>query len=213
MTGTGDAPLGATVPGVPAEIVEEVARLGVGPTAPPSRPVVLVGLMASGKTSLGRRVAAALGIPFVDADREIEERAGCTVAEIFATSGEGAFRATEEAVVAALVTAPDIRVIATGGGAVLSAVTRRLLHEHAQVVWLRASPAILAARARPDGSRPLLVDDPRGTLERLARERAPWYEEVADHVIDVDGGDRRVLLGQVLAALERGTAGPGGEQP
>jgi shikimate kinase len=188
-------------PGVPVEIAAEVATVGIGPVPAPDRPLVFVGLMASGKSSLGKRVAAALRLPFVDADREIERRQGMTVAEIFAADGEPAFRVLEEQVIADLVTEPEIRVIATGGGAVLSASTRHRLHDVATVVWLRAAPGILASRVKPDGSRPLLADDPRGTLERLAAERAPLYGEVAHHVIDVDGGDRRVLLRQVLAAV------------
>ena len=190
-----------TPPGVPDEIAAEVATVEVGPVRSPERPLVFVGLMASGKSSLGKRVAAKLGVPFVDADREIERRDGRTVPEIFAGDGEPAFRVMEEAVIAELVADPTVRVIATGGGAVLSGPTRRRLREHATVIWLRAAPGILAARVKPDGSRPLLADDPRGTLARLAEERAPLYREVADHVIDVDGGDRKVLLRQVLAAV------------
>jgi shikimate kinase len=191
----------ADVPGVPAEIVAEVAAADVRPTGVPRRPVAFVGLMASGKTSLGRRVAAALGVPFVDCDHEIEAREGRTVAEIFAAEGEAAFRAIEERVIADLVAGPGIRVVATGGGAVLSPATRARLRRSTTVVWLRASPALLASRVHPDGSRPLLVDDPRATLERLAHERGPLYGEVAHHVIDVDGGDRRVLLREVLALV------------
>jgi shikimate kinase len=200
--GTGAGASGpAAPPGVPDEIAAEVAAIGVGPTAPPDRPLVFVGLMASGKTSLGKRVAAALGVPFVDCDREIERRDGRTVPEIFAADGEAAFRLMEERTIGDLLAEPGVRVVATGGGAVLSASTRRRLRSSATVVWLRAAPAVLASRARPDGSRPLLKDDARGTLERLSLERAPLYGEVAHHVIDVDGGDRRVLLRAVLAAV------------
>jgi shikimate kinase len=189
-------------PGVPEEIAAEVAAvpLDAEPTMP-ARPVAFVGLMCSGKSSLGKRVAAALGVPFVDADKEIEAREGRTVADIFAADGEAAFRVLEQQVLADLLAEPGVRVVATGGGAVLSPATRAVLHERAIVFWLRASPGILASRARPDGSRPLLADDPRGTLERLSVERGPLYAEVAHHVLDVDGGDRRVLLRQVLAAL------------
>jgi shikimate kinase len=188
-------------PGVPTEIAAEVATVEVGAVVAPTRPVAFVGLMASGKTSLGKRVAAKLGVPFVDADKEIETRQGRTVAEIFAADGEAAFRALEEEVIADLVADPQVRVIATGGGSVLSPTNRQRLHDGATVVWLRAAPGILAARVKPDGSRPLLATDARGTLERLAVERGPLYAEVAHHVIDVDGGDRRLLLRQVLAAV------------
>jgi shikimate kinase len=198
-------------PGVPTEIAAEVAAAGIDArsTARPPRPVVFVGLMASGKTSLGKRTAAALGVPFVDCDAEIERQEGRTVAEIFAADGQAAFRALEERMIAELVAAPGPRVVATGGGAVLSGATRERLRASAVVVWLRAAPALLASRARPDGSRPLLADDPRGTMERLARERGPLYAEVAHHVIDVDSGDRPVLLRQVLALV----CPPAGERP
>jgi shikimate kinase len=92
-------------------------------------------------------------------------------------------------------------VVATGGGSVLDPGSRALLRRRATVLWLRASPALLASRCRPDGSRPLLDEDPRATLERLAVERSPLYLEVADHVIDVDSGDRRVILDAVLRAV------------
>jgi shikimate kinase len=197
----GDEAGGTAPPGVPEDIAAEVAEVPLGEVTVPDRPVVFVGLMAAGKSSMGKRVAAALGVPFVDADREIEARTGRTVPEIFAADGETAFRVIEEQVIAELVADPEVRVIATGGGAVLSPATRRRLHDSATVVWLRAAPGILASRVKPDGSRPLLVDDPRGTLERLTVERGPLYAEVAHHVIDVDGGDRRVLLRQVLAAV------------
>jgi shikimate kinase len=195
----------APPPGVPADIAAEVAAvpLDAEPTLP-TRPVAFVGLMCSGKSSLGKRVAAALGVPFVDADREIEATEGRTVADIFAADGESAFRAVEERTLSRLLDEPGVRVVATGGGAVLSPATRAVLHDRAVVFWLRGSPAILASRARPDGSRPLLADDPRGTLERLSAERGPLYAEVAHHVLDVDGGDRRVLLRQVLARLAEG---------
>jgi shikimate kinase len=164
-------------------------------------PVALVGLMASGKSSVGKRLAARVGAPFVDSDREIEQRAGCTVAELFATEGEAGFRAREAAVLAELLAESEPQVVATGGGSVLDAGTRAVLRRRATVVWLRASPALLASRCRADGTRPLLADDPRATLERLAVERSPLYEEVADHVIDVDSGDRRLILDAVLAAV------------
>jgi shikimate kinase len=188
---------------VPAEIAAEVAAAGIDARAAagPGRPVVFVGLMASGKTSLGKRTAAALGVPFVDCDAEIERRQGRTVAEIFAADGEAAFRVVEERTIAELVAEAGVRVIATGGGAVLSPSTRRRLRDAAVVVWLRAAPGLLASRVRPDGSRPLLAEDPRGTMERLSGERARLYAEVAHHVIDVDSGDRPVLLRQVLAAV------------
>jgi shikimate kinase len=166
-----------------------------------ARPVVLVGLMGSGKSSIGRKVASALGVAFVDSDAEIERRAGRTIAEIFAADGEPTFRATEAAVVAELVGTEPPGVVATGGGAVLDAATRSLLHDRSTVIWLRASPAVLAHRIAPDGTRPLLADDPREALTRLAAERDPLYRGVADHVVDVDHVARKVVAERVLDAL------------
>jgi shikimate kinase len=165
------------------------------------RPVVLVGMMGSGKSTVGKRLANALGVPFADSDAEIEARAGCTIAEIFAADGEAAFRATEAATVAELVVADRPAVIATGGGAVLDATTRSLLQERATVVWLRASPGMLAHRIAGDGTRPLLADDPDAALRRLVTERDPLYRATADHVVDVDHVARKDVVDRVLDAL------------
>jgi shikimate kinase len=165
------------------------------------RPVVLVGLMGSGKSTIGKKVASTLGVAFVDADAEIERRAGRSIAEIFATEGEPTFRSLEAALIAELVDADTPGVVATGGGAVLDPVTRAVLAERATVIWLRASPAVLVHRIAPDGSRPLLGDDPREALVRLVADREPLYREVADHIVDVDHVARKVVAQHVLAAL------------
>ena len=165
------------------------------------RPIVLVGLMGSGKSTIGKKVAHALDVPFTDTDAEIERRRGCSIASLFETEGEPAFRAAEAAVVAEVVHGDRPGVIATGGGAVLDPATRALLREHATVVWLRASPAMLVHRIAPDGTRPLLADDPRDALERLAAEREPLYLEVADHVVDVDHVARKLVVADLLAKL------------
>jgi shikimate kinase len=172
------------------------------------RPLVLVGMMGSGKSTVGKRLASVLDVAFVDCDAEVERRAGRTVAEIFAADGEPAFRRTEAAVVAELVAAGHPTVIATGGGAVLDAGTRALLGDRASVVWLRASPGMLAHRIAADGTRPLLADDPDQALRRLVAERDPLYLEVADHIVDVDHVARKVVVERVLDALtaDRGAA-------
>jgi shikimate kinase len=172
-----------------------------GPVVPDVRPVVLVGMMASGKTNVGKRVAARLGWPFADSDAEIVARTGRSVAEVFATDGEAAFRALEADVLADLVARRPASVVATGGGAVLRPDTRRLLHEQAIVIWLYATPGPLAHRIKDDGSRPLLTDDVRGTLDRLCAERDPLYREVAHHVVAVDHVKRKILTEQVLSLL------------
>ncbi|WCO65171.1 shikimate kinase [Iamia majanohamensis] len=150
-------------------------------------PVVLVGLMGSGKSTVGRRLASRLDRPFVDADDELVRRTGRTVREWFAEEGEPGFRVAEAELVADLLAAPGPAVIAAGGGAVVTPSTRALLTERALVVWLRAGVPFLVSRARRKAHRPLLDDDPATVLARLEAERTPLYEEVADVVVDVEG--------------------------
>lgn len=147
---------------------------------------VLVGLSGTGKTSVGRRVAALLSRPFVDADEEIEERTGRTVRGIFAADGEAAFRDLEANVMADLLAASVPSVIAAGGGAVVTETTRKLLQQpHVFVVWLTAAPEFLASRTSKKTHRPLLDGDPVAALRRLADDRTAWYAEVADVSYDV----------------------------
>lgn len=152
--------------------------------------LVLVGLMATGKSTVGRLVAAALDRPLLDSDAQVEAEAGRTVREIWRTDGEAAFRRMEEeALVHALASTEPI-VVAAAGGVVLSDANRtRLRSDDVEVVWLRARPETLLARvvAANDEHRPLLDVDPAGMLERMASERAPLYEDVADRIVDVDG--------------------------
>ncbi|HEV8297050.1 MAG TPA: shikimate kinase [Acidimicrobiales bacterium] len=148
--------------------------------------IALVGMMGSGKSSVARRAARRLGLRHVDVDVEIERSAGCSIAALFASEGEGAFRDRETAALRAALDADEPVVIATGGGAVLRAENRALLRERATVVWLRAEPATLLGRVGDGASRPLLADDPLGNLTRIARERAPLYGAAAHHAVDVD---------------------------
>jgi shikimate kinase len=140
--------------------------------------------MGSGKSTIGRRLAALLERPFVDADEALEERAGRSIAEVFAADGEDAFRDLEADVLADLLARDDGPVIATGGGVVLRPRNRAALRDTpgVTVVWLNGSPAFLASRAKPKPHRPLLAGDadPREVLQRLYDERAPLYREVAD---------------------------------
>jgi shikimate kinase len=148
--------------------------------------VVFVGLMATGKTTIGRRVGKRLGRTFVDADAELEARTGLTVRELFEKEGEAGFRRLESDLLGELLAAPEPHVIATGGGVVVRPENRELLKRSgAFVVWLDADPAFLASRAEGKTTRPLLDGDPVGTLTRLSSERAPWYAEVADERIDI----------------------------
>lgn len=171
-------------------------------TERPDRPVVLVGMMGSGKTTIGKRVARRLSRPFADTDALIEARQELSVADLFATRGEAAFRELEAEALRELVLGPDLLVVATGGGAVIRPDNRALLRDHAVVVWLRASPGVLAHRIRHDGSRPLIAADPRAALKRLVAEREPWYLDVADHIVDVDHVDRRDVIEAVVAAAQ-----------
>lgn len=152
--------------------------------------LVLVGLMGSGKTTVGRRLSRKLERPFVDADEEIEAVTGRSVADWFATSGEAAFRTAESEVLADLLDRREPLVIATGGGVVAAAENRaRLMADGVTVVWLQATPGLLAHRVSqkpPRPHRPLLAEDPLEVLTRLATERDPWYAEVADLVVDID---------------------------
>lgn len=153
----------------------------------PAPNLVLVGPMGAGKSSLGRRLAAQLGLEFVDADRLLEQEAGASIALIFEHEGEAGFRAREERLLVDLLDASG-RVIATGGGAVLSASTRARLRERSFVVHIQVGVEQQLARLERDRVRPLLaVGDRRQTLLALAAVREPLYAEVADHVFASDG--------------------------
>lgn len=149
--------------------------------------VALVGLMGAGKTTVGRRAARLLDRPFVDLDEAFIPRFGRTVADVFAGDGEAAFRRMEAELLTEVLAVATPIVVGCGGGIVtVEGNRRRLRQPDVHVVWLRAEPAFLASRlkARPD--RPLLDgDDRRAVLERLHDERAPWYAEVADDVVEV----------------------------
>lgn len=169
---------------------------------PPERTIALVGLMGVGKTTVGRRLAKALELPFADADAEIEAAAGRTVSEIFAERGEAEFRAGERRVIARLLEG-EPKVIATGGGAFVNAETRALLRQRAVSVWLKAELDVLVKRTGRRSTRPLLKDgDPREVLERLMRERYPIYAE-ADLVVETSDGPHEAAVTAILEALQR----------
>ncbi|MFM9978010.1 MAG: shikimate kinase [Sphingomonadaceae bacterium] len=146
------------------------------------RPIVLIGLMGVGKTTVGRRVAARLDLPFVDADAEIERAAGMTVAEIFERFGEPHFRDGERRVIARLIDGTR-KVIATGGGAFMNDATRALILSRATAIWLDADIEILAQRVGRRDSRPLLKGrDARAVLRDLAAVRNPVYALAPIHI-------------------------------
>ncbi|MFI4973599.1 MAG: shikimate kinase [Caulobacterales bacterium] len=168
--------------------------------AKPRKTIALVGLMGVGKTSVGRRLAVALGMPFRDADAEVEQAAGRSIAEIFAQLGETAFRDGERRVIARLLDGPP-HVLATGGGAFMNPETRRLIRERAISVWLKADVEVLARRVGRKDTRPLLNGrDPVEVLTALARERYPSYAE-ADIVVETGDTPHHVTVEAILRAL------------
>ena len=167
---------------------------------PVPRTIALVGLMGAGKSSIGRRLAQRLKVPFTDADTEIEAAAGATIEEIFERHGEAAFREGERRVIARLLEGPA-QVLATGGGAFMDPATRALLRERAITIWLRADVELLLPRVIRRNNRPLLkVGDPKTVLERLMQERYPIYAE-ADLTVETLDGPPEVTLERIMAAL------------
>jgi shikimate kinase len=149
--------------------------------------LVLVGLMGSGKSTVARIAADRLGRRMIDSDAVIEAATGRTVREIFADEGEEAFRTLESAALHDALASPEPVVIAAAGGVVLREENRTALKQaNARVVWLCATPAVLVDRVTSSGHRPLLDDDPAGTLERMYVQREELYREVADAIVLVD---------------------------
>jgi len=166
------------------------------------RPVVLVGLMGVGKSTVGRRLARRLGLPFVDSDSEIEETVGLPWGELFERYGEEDYRDGERRLVARLVDG-QVRVIATGGGVFVDPRTRSLLNERAITVWLDAPVDVLAERTARRDTRPLLKNgDPKDTLERLAQSERQAYAEAHIHVKSGNGAHREVVE-DIVRAIEK----------
>jgi shikimate kinase len=164
------------------------------------RTIALVGLMGAGKTSIGRRLAHALGLPFRDADEEVERAAGRSVAEIFEELGEAAFRDGERRVIARLLDEPP-HVLATGGGAFMNAQTRKLIAGKAISIWLRADVDVLARRVARKNDRPLLQGrDPREVLAALAKERYPVYA-LADMAVESVESPHHITVQAIIDAL------------
>lgn len=169
--------------------------------SPPEKPIVLVGMMGAGKSTLGGMLAGALGRSFIDSDREVERRAGKTIAEIFKASGEAAFRALEKEVLAGLLAGKNI-VIAAGGGAFLNQGLNASILQKATSIWLKGEPKAMFERAQKDGNRILLGgENPRETYQTLYDERKGAYAG-ADLTIEVIEGSPEKTLALILAALE-----------
>ncbi len=162
--------------------------------------IVFVGLMGAGKSAIGRRLASRLGMPFVDADDEIESAAGCSISDIFELHGEAAFRDGERRVIARLLARPP-HVLATGGGAFMDPETRTAIRESGISVWLRAELDLLVSRVSRRNNRPLLAGgDTYAILQRLMAERHPIYAQ-ADIVVESRDGPHEQTVETVLGAL------------
>lgn len=163
------------------------------------RHLVLVGMMGAGKSSVGRVVARRLDRVLLDSDEMIEERMGRTVREIWRDDGEECFRTIESDVLTDALAAAEPAIIAAAGGVVLSEGNRTLLKgDMAHVVWLLADVDLLLNRVKNGMHRPLLDDDPEGTLRRMYEERSDLYQDVADAIVSVDHRSVKDVAGAVL---------------
>ena len=170
-----DLRMGGLLPHRPPPCIAPAVMVSALPR--PDRPIVLVGLMGAGKSTVGKRLAKRLGIPFVDADEEIERAADHTISEIFDRFGEPAFRDGERRVIARLIEGGP-KVLATGGGAFMHGATRALILERCIAIWLDADIDTLAERVSRRDTRPLLRGrDPKTTLAELAERRNPFYAQ------------------------------------
>lgn len=165
------------------------------------RSIVLVGLMGAGKSSIGKRLAARIDLPFFDADAEIEAAAGCSIAEIFERHGEAAFRDGERRVIQRLLAGPR-KVLATGGGAFMNAETRAAIARHGLSIWLKADLDTLVKRTARRSNRPLLRQgDPRDVLQRLMNERYPVYAE-AEITVETRDGPHEDVVEAIIRELQ-----------
>jgi shikimate kinase len=169
----------------------------------PAPNLVLIGPMGAGKTSIGKRLAAQLGLAFVDADHRLEEITGAAIPLIFECEGEAGFRQREAELIAQLMQGAG-QLVATGGGAVLAEDNRRALGARGYVVYLRVGVEQQLDRLARDRSRPLLASgDKRGKLEALAQARGPIYESLADFVFDSDGLSVAAAVERLASQLRR----------
>ena len=163
--------------------------------------LVLVGMMGAGKSSIGWRLAKKLGIPFADSDQEVERAAGCTVADIFETWGEKAFKDAERRVVKRLLTS-EVKVVSTGDGAFIDEETRAFIKENSISLWLRAEPEVLFERVSRRDTRPVLFDgDTKEILQEMVDKRYPVYAE-ADLTIDSNDDAHDTTVTRVIEILK-----------
>ncbi|MHA6642590.1 shikimate kinase [Mesorhizobium sp. A623] len=166
------------------------------------RSIVFVGLMGAGKTAIGRKVASALSLPFIDSDHEIETVSRMTVPELFEQYGEPEFRTLEQRVILRLLESGP-QILSTGGGAFMNEHTREAIAGHGVSVWLKADLDLLMERVAKKQNRPLLKDpDPRGVLERLMGERHPVYA-MASVTVETRDDRKETIAAEVIEALEQ----------
>ncbi len=186
--------VGEAYDGEQAEVSQRVSGL--------SQPIVLIGLMGAGKTTVGRRLAHLLKRDFVDSDVEIEQAAGCSISDIFAIHGESIFRDLEQRVIHRLLEENKQLVLATGGGAWMQPALREEINDKALSVWLRAELPVLLDRVSRRNHRPLLEQgDKKAILQKLMDERYPIYAK-AKLVVDSDDGVHELVVRNIIAAMQ-----------
>lgn len=168
------------------------------------RPIVMVGLMGAGKTSIGRALSRRLGIPFVDSDKEIEAAAGCSVVDIFSMYGEDEFRRVEQRIIQRLLEQPpSLKVISTGEGAFITPAVREMVQGRALTIWLKADLDLLVKRTNFRDTRPQLLNaDSKKILSQLIQERYKIYAE-ADITVETKDESLQKTLSKVIAAIEQ----------
>jgi len=182
---------------------DDPSTAAAGPSGGGSAHVVLVGLMGSGKSTVGRIVAERLGRPLVDVDDVIASRTGRTVRELWREGGEDAYRSLESGAVLDTLAGPEPVVLAAPGGVIMDTAVRTVLADDGVVtVWLRAQVATLARRVQPDDHRPLLGEHPVEVLAAMAAERSGPLAEVSDLVIDIDELGAESVVDLVIGAME-----------
>lgn len=192
------SPVTEAAPARAPETLAKAVRHALG-----HRAIVLVGLMGAGKSSIGKRLAVRLGLPFIDADTEIETAANATIPEIFDRYGEAYFRDGERRVLIRLLDGTP-KVLATGGGAYLNPESRAAIREHGIAVWLKADLDVLMARVRRRSDRPLLRNgDPEAVMRRLMEERYPVYAEADVHIHSREIAHETVIAEIIEALADR----------
>lgn len=193
MTSVRDLPVGQ-------EQVEHDHEASVEPLID-GRHIALIGMMAVGKTTVGRILAEMLGRRFVDNDLTVIDACGKSIAEVFIDHGEPFFRTAEHDALVSTLNSPDPVVLSLGGGAVVTETNRKALRASAFVVWLRADPVTLLSRIGDASSRPLLANDPEGALRRLDDERRDLYAETAHYAIEVDRRTARWVANSIARRM------------